>query len=750
MRSSEAVCNTTYDSQRGTNTPDGRSRKQIRAAIVGAGYIADFHARAIGQVGGVELVAVCDPNLKSARNFAARWGVSKSFDSLESMFMSEKLDSVHVLAPPDAHYPLASNALSLGANVLLEKPMCVSTEEADELVRLSHRQGLYLGVSHNLLFSIAYRRLREMVRSGVLGPLDHVIINYFAELGQIRSGPFDSWMLREPSNPLLETGPHVISALLDLVGTPDQVIATADRPVDLPGGTHVFSRWRVRGAVGRTAVDLNINQGPGFRQRVIHVRGLIGSATADFDANTCVVDRGTPLDIDLDRYRRTSSIAAQLRSHARQTLSEYALTKLKLRKRGNPFEVTFLDSVAAFYDKIRSGTELDSRMGSRLGCEVIRCCRQIVRAAGVKTETLQASRLRVTPVLQPTVLVFGATGFIGRELVRQLLAGGYCVRAAVRGSGAVLATLDNGNLEIVPIDIASKASLRSAMEGIDHVYHLARVNAKTWGEYLERDVEPTRLIAESCLLAKVKRLIYTSTIDSYYAGSRAGVITEQTPLDPRISRRNYYARAKAAAEAILIKMHAEEKLPVVIFRPGIVIGRGGDPFHWGVGMWASPGVCQVWGEGRNKLPLVLVADVATALVRGIQVEGIEGRSYNLVDEPLLTARDYLSQLQRMAAMTLTVQYRPIWQFYAADIAKWLVKLAVRHPDRFRIPSYGDWDSRTQKASFDAARARDELNWTPASNRQRLLDEGIGGSLQSWLPASTQTSTTIAATVDSPA
>ena len=48
----------------------------------------------------------------------------------------------------------------------------------------------------------------------------------------------------------------------------------------------------------------------------------------------------------------------------------------------------------------------------------------------------------------------------------------------------------------------------------------------------------------------------------------------------------------------------------------------------------------------NKLPFVLVRDVAAALVRGIQVPGIEGRSYNLVDLPLLTARDYLEELQR--------------------------------------------------------------------------------------------------------
>src|SRR6185437_14930622 len=174
------------------------------------------------------------------------------------------------------------------------------------------------------------------------------------------------------------------------------------------------------------------------------------------------------------------------------------------------------------------------------------------------------------------------------------------------------------------------------------------------------------------------------------------------------------------------------RLPIVIFRPGIVIGRGGNPLHWGVGQWISESVCEVWGDGQNKLPFVLVTDVAAALVRGIIVVGIEGRSYNLIDAPFLTARDYVDELQRRTGLWIRVNYRPIWQFYLADFTKWVVKLAVRHPDRVRIPSYSDWESRTQKAFFDSSKARNELGWSPASNQNRMREEGIGGSLQSWL------------------
>jgi len=271
------------------------------------------------------------------------------------------------------------------------------------------------------------------------------------------------------------------------------------------------------------------------------------------------------------------------------------------------------------------------------------------------------------------------------------------------------------------------------MSDVEFVCHLAHAPAKTWQEYQEKDVQPTKLIGELCLELKVKRLIYTGTISSYYAGAGADTITESTPLDPQILRRDYYSRAKAVAEDLLMDMFRTRNLPLVIFRPGIVIGEHGNPLHWGVGRFTQ-NVCEVWGDGSNPLPLVLNTDVAAALVRGVEVAGIEGKSFNLVDLPLVSARDYLEELQRHAGLKLSVIYRPIWQFYISDIMKWLVKVVVRHPDRVRIPSYADWESRTQKALFDCNRTRSALDWKPASDRQRILKEGVNDAVDTWLAA----------------
>ncbi len=709
------------------------SSQPIRAAIVGTGYIAEFHARAIRALRDVKLVSVCDANLRSARSFAAEWAVPAAFDSLQSLLADRRVDVVHVLTPPDTHHFLAKSVLEAGCHVFLEKPMCTSVAEAEELLQVARAKGLRLGVNHNFLFFDSYQTLRKAVRSGALGPLDQVSLNYLYELAQVRFGPFDSWMLRAPENVFLETGPHLISAVLDLVGPIDSLSVSADRQTTLPNGANVYRRWRLKLTAGRTAVDINVNLGPGFGQRTIYARGISGSASLDFDADTCIIDRRTLLSADFDRYRRSVSLAWQLQSQARTRLADYVLSRLKLRKRGNPYQVSILDSVAAFYSGLRTSEMLESRVSGQFGREVVEWCERATQSANIKSIVIAKSMHRTNTTAHPNILVIGGAGFIGRELIRQLLQAGYGVRAMMRSSGVVLENLDADRLEILHGDSRNEPDLARAMQGIEFVYDLATSDTKTWDASVRNIIEPARLIAKACLDAKVRRVIYTGTIDSYYAGAKAGVITEETPLDRNIFRRNYYARSKAAAEEVFINSHRMQSLPVVIFRPGIVIGRGGNPFHWGVGRF-SEGVCEVWGNGNNKLPFVLVADVAAALVRGIEVPSIEGRSFNLIDLPMLSAREYLQELQRIAGITLYVCHRPIWRFYGSDLAKWIVKLAVNHPDRYRVPSYRDWESRTQKAIYDCARARTELGWRPASDRQRMIDEGIGGSLESWLEA----------------
>lgn len=694
-----------------------------RVGFLGAGYIADWHAKALASVNGVELVAVCDQLLPRARAFAERFGVASVHGSLESMLAEGKLDAVHVLLPPDLHFGAARAILAAGVHVFVEKPMCDRPEDCDSLLRLAKANGLCLGVGHNFLFSDCYEPLRRDVREGVLGRIDHVSITWHRELSQARSGPFDIWMLRDPGNVMLEIGSHAVASMLDLVGRPDDVRARVGNPLDLPTGQKFYRRWQIDAQKGPTAVDLRLSFVPGFAEYTIHVRGSLAAATVDFERSTHTLQRHQPRDEDFERYAMVREQTRSLRAQARRTLRNYALSKFHLHRRGSPYGGSIAKAMDAFYGGL--GRSLDGRISGEMGAEVIRICEQARRAAGLARVPTAPGRHAMNGPgrLEPRILVLGATGFIGRELVRQLVQAGHGVRLLVRSPSKLPADLGMTRVECMQGDLASEADLRRAMAGIGCVYHLARANVKTWADYQRYEIEVTRQIAEHALAAGVSRLVYTGTIDSYYAGARAGTITEQTPLDPRIGRRNLYARAKAVSEEMLLRMHRERGLPVVILRPGIVIGRGGSPFHWGVGMWWHDSVCQIWGSGRNKLPLVLVEDVGQALVKALDAPGIEGESFNLVGDPCLSAQEYLDELDRCGGFKLQRHPTFIVKFYLLDMFKWSVKVLVRHPER-RLPSYHDWESRTQRAIFDCTRAKTRLGWRPRVGRDELVHRGI--------------------------
>jgi predicted dehydrogenase/nucleoside-diphosphate-sugar epimerase len=709
-----------------------------RVALLGAGYIADWHAKCLKSVAGVELVAVCDQVRERAEALAARYGIAKAYASLEIMLQAEKLDAVHVLLPPDLHFAAASAVTEAGVSVFLEKPMCESADRCEELVRLAAERRVYLAVGHNFLFSQPYEHLRRDVASGILGRIDQITITWNRFLPQSALGPFDIWMLRDPRNIMLETGSHLVSHMLDLAGEPDEMEARAGNPFQLPTGRSFYRRWQVSAVKGPAAIAIKCSFVPGFAEYNIHVRGSLASATADIERNTYALERYRPADPDFENYAIVAKRAKNQMTQARWTLAKYVLSKMGLEQRGTAYEESIARAMDAFYGATDGDAEEpDARVSGQFGARVIRVCEQIGERANLPAESV---RPRTEPGLagagaKANILVLGGAGFIGKELVRQLVAERRGVRVLVRSAAGLPGEL-RAQVDCQTGNLLDRDALLGAMEGVDCVVHLARAHVKTWAEYQKYEIDATRLVGECALQAGVKRLVYAGTIDSYYAGKRGSTITEDTPLDPRIARRNLYARAKALSEAALTEMHRERKLPLVIVRPGIVIGRGGSPFHWGVGMWWHDAVCQIWGQGNNKLPLVLVEDVARGLIAAMDTPAIEGRSFNLVADQFrnahgLRAQEYLNELDRAGHMRIQRYATPILHFYLLDMLKWVVKVAVRHPER-QMPSYRDWKSRTQQARFDCTAAKMVLGWKPVSERGELVRKGIEEPLREFL------------------
>jgi predicted dehydrogenase/nucleoside-diphosphate-sugar epimerase len=695
---------------------------RLKVGLLGAGYIVQAHAKALAALPAVEVRAVCDVSMERAARAAAEYGIPEVYDSLDRLLDSD-CDVVHVLVPPFAHERVCRRLLEAGKSVFVEKPMGLSAIECDSLVALAAEKGLRLAVNHNFLFLPSYEALRRDALDGTLGTLDHVSVNWLYALGLIQFGPYNNWIVGAEGNLLFELGAHLAAFVIDLLGPLDDLAAVASDSIELPGNQRVYRHWNAIGRHGRTSVSMNLSVAPGQPDRSVHVRGAAAVARLDFERDIYWRERARSNSALFDPLHTARSTARQIaaqgwRNTRRQLAAVFARTP-----HATAFQDSISNSVAAFYGTFHG--KPDSRLEGRFGAEVIRLCERIVAAANAEPASppKPIRTVDLGPLTRPTVLVVGGTGFIGKRLVHSLIGRGVGVRVLSRSVESARVVLSGLPVEVVQGSHEDRAALDRALAGIDVVYHLAKATGQRWDDYVKGDVEPTRVLAEAALAHKVARFIYTGTIDSYDSADARTVIDSSSAVDARIARRNLYARSKAACEAILQRMHAERGLPLVIFRPGVVIGAGSPPAHWGVGKFHSDTRAQLWGSGTTKLPLVLVDDVAEGLALGMEVPGIEGRTFLLTDAPLLTAREYGEEVEAASSTRISAPATPIWRFFVLDAAKEADKHLIRHPNR-RVPSYHDWSCRAHRARYDNGETRRALGWQPAATREALVEHGV--------------------------
>ncbi|MEY8212809.1 MAG: NAD-dependent epimerase/dehydratase family protein, partial [Gammaproteobacteria bacterium] len=651
------------------------------------------------------------------------------FDSLEEMLKLD-LDVIHVLLPPDVHARVAEQIINSGTHVFLEKPMGTNEAECQSLVSLAKAKNVKIGVNHNFAYLPSYQKMHNDVTNGSIGKLDHISLNWMFPLPQIQFGPFNIWMFQKPENLIYELGPHLIAFLVDLVGVPDSLEVSVSLPIDLPSGHRVYRRWHVYGHCKDVTFDLNLSVIPGYADRRISVRGHAATATCVFDRDIYYRDEPSGAGILFDNFLTAKNIAKQVVLSAGNNLFKAIKGTLKKAPNANPFSESVNLSILHFYQGL-GGADGEFEVGDGgFGAKVVSICDRIASNAVFDEENKLTPCQVLDSLVPPTILVLGGTGFIGSYLVKDLVEKGLGVRVVTRGVAAANIALNGLPVELMQGDLASATFMDKALDGIHVVYHLAKAEGDNWSDYYDNDVLVTKNIAERSLAKGVDRFIYTGTIDSYYSANPNEIITGDTPLDSKIESRNHYARSKAACEELLMVMHREKGLPLVVFRPGIVIGKGCPPAHWGIGMFQSETRMQFWGTGENKLPLVLVSDVAKALVLGVDHPNIEGEVFLLTDAPILSARDYVGLVSSEVGTKIRSTPTPAVKFYLIDMLKELAKHIIRHPNR-RLPSYRDWDSRSHRAVYDNEKTRRVLGWQPAGTKEAIIQFGVVASVRGY-------------------
>jgi predicted dehydrogenase len=135
--------------------------KTLQVGVVGVGYLGKFHAEKYARMDHVDLVGVVDIDPSKAENVAKKFN-TKAYSTHQDLF--GKADAVSIVAPTPDHYAIAKDCLEQNIDVLVEKPMTKTLEEADELIRFSESRGLILQVGHLERFNPAVVALQDVVK----------------------------------------------------------------------------------------------------------------------------------------------------------------------------------------------------------------------------------------------------------------------------------------------------------------------------------------------------------------------------------------------------------------------------------------------------------------------------------------------------------------------------------------------------------------------------------------------------------
>ena len=198
--------------------------RRLRIGFIGCGGIAQAHAARLASMSEVELAAFSDVQVDRAKAMAAKYG-GRAYGSWREMLDKEKLDAVFVCLPPFAHENEVEVAAEKGVHVYIEKPIALSAELGEKMVRAVEKHGVKSQVGYQLRFSFAAEEAKRLIESGAVGRVGLVVGAYWCRF--IRT---DWWIDRSKSGgQLVEQATHLYDLLRWLCGDVELVYAEMDR-----------------------------------------------------------------------------------------------------------------------------------------------------------------------------------------------------------------------------------------------------------------------------------------------------------------------------------------------------------------------------------------------------------------------------------------------------------------------------------------------------------------------------------------
>jgi predicted dehydrogenase/nucleoside-diphosphate-sugar epimerase len=680
----------------------GKSPKHIRVAIVGAGYVAKHHINALRTLDFVEIVGVADLNLEAAQAMASQFGIKIACRRLAELAGAQP-DAVYVLTPPSTHCPLTLEALEMGCNVFVEKPMAETAAECDTMIAKANERGLLLSVNHSDRLDPIVLAALEKVRAGVCGDLVAVDFIRGSEYAPYAGGTRKD-AYRKGSYPFQDIGAHglyLLEAFLGPIQRVDVEYRSVLRDVNL-----LFDDWHAVAHCENGLGRLHLSWTSRPMQNRLIIQGTRGSIEVDRFLQTITVNKllpgpkfvGMVLNAVLGSLRRAVAVCV--------SVARFALKSLRPSPGIFAGAIDFARAVAESRPPAVAAEE---------GRRNVAMMEPTVFRADAEAQQIFAARLQ--PLPPADALVTGAAGFLGGAVLRRLVAQGKSVRVLVRRRVAWIAELPR--VQIVIGDLGDPEVVDHAIAGVGTVYHVG-ATMRGWAEQFRAGTTvAVRNVIESCLKHATGRLVYVSSLSVMDHAGRdpASVLREDAPYEPHPEWRGMYTQTKLDAERAVLAAIETRGLPAVVIRPGQIFGPGAERVPPN-GVIALGGRWTLVGTGRSALPLVYVDDVVDALMLAGTRAGVAGKTFNIVDSTELRQDEYLAACRRNFGATLKIGRVPtaLMMFVAATIEVLGRLLGRDMPlSRYKVRSL------RPLANFDGSAAREQLGWEPrVGSREGLV------------------------------
>lgn len=251
------------------------------------------------------------------------------------------------------------------------------------------------------------------------------------------------------------------------------------------------------------------------------------------------------------------------------------------------------------------------------------------------------------------VLVTGATGFLGKYVVEELVEHGYQVRAFGRNR-TIGQSLVNASVTFIQGDLTNQEDLTKACQEMDMVVHAGALST-VWGpgeDFYQTNVLGTKYVLEACREAKIERLVYVSS-PSIYAAPRDQLDIKESDA-PQENRLNNYIRSKLASEK-LFKDYPD--VSSVILRPRGLFGIGDTSILPRVLNLSQKIGIPLIGDGRQLMDMTCVENVALAIRLALETPQAAGEVYNITNGEPRAFRNLIEETLR--GLGYPIRYRKI-------------------------------------------------------------------------------------------